>query len=522
MSAHNPWLDRIKVIQLPALLPQTELPGPSAPLMDWIKVVSEDPLLAMQIFRYANRMMSNRQILVRTLEHAVALIGSQRLTRLCSQIPRLDPGTTAFSGLQSTVGDSLVAASMMRQWFDMRQIPWAEADYWMTLFYDAGLWALWLLEPQIMEGFEYRAERGENRNQLVEGMIGMPVRDWNDEVCRHFQLPVIPETISDEETHQIESRVQPHKLAALKFFLPFSHELAYRVRLSWDSEMLETLCRTGEIALGLTQFRPLLKVWVTKAAREYRLPQAATAARSLLAHQPPMSTHQSLQSNDFSDEDRARAEALSQTHKTRKRRKPEPTADSLAKAPKATPTLKTTPTEVPVVQQPQFRQSVRLNTLREIRRQFRNQKTWNSPVEIQESALYGLQHGLGMRRIVVMERKDNHWQAFDTEGCEQHPGLRRLKLSLETSPIMFEFTRRVTATWLHRGNWRKAKQQLPAALFAAAGDQAFFLRSFNIGNEVTMMIYADAKGDSEPLSESDYRLFREFCADWNTALNRSQ
>jgi len=50
--------------------------------MDWIKVVSEDPLLAMLIFRYANRMMSNRQVLVRTLEHAVALIGSQRLIKL--------------------------------------------------------------------------------------------------------------------------------------------------------------------------------------------------------------------------------------------------------------------------------------------------------------------------------------------------------------------------------------------------------------------------------------------------------
>jgi hypothetical protein len=521
MNQHDPWLERIKAVTLPALLPQTSLPGPSDPLMDWIKVVSEDPLLAMLIFRYANRMMSNRQVLVRTLEHAVALIGSQRLIKLTEDIPRLDPGSTAFSGLQSTVGDSLVAASLMRQWFEMRQIPWTEADYWMTLFYDVGLWALWLLEPQMMDGFEFRAQRGENRNKLIEDTIGMSVRDWNDELCRHFQLPAIPETNTSEEIEHIEDRIQPHKLSALKFFLPFSHELAYRVRQTWESEQLDTLFRTGEIALGLTEFRPMLKSWITSAAREYQLPQAATAARRLLAHQPPVSTQGTVRREGFSEADRAWAADIGKTHVTTDIRKAsearKPAKPVPAKKPARTHSASGSDT---TSTSPTYRHSVNLNSLREVRRQFRNQKTWHSPVEIQESALFCLQQGLGLHRIVVMEHTKGHWQAFDQEGCDHYLLLKHLKLPIADSSALQEFSRRVTAAWLHKGNIAKARKQLPEALFKAADDQSFFLRSFTIGQEVTMMIYADATGDPEPLGESDYRLFREFCADWNTALNR--
>lgn len=517
MSVQNPWLDRIQAIKLPVLMQQDTLPGPSAPLTDWIKAGSEDPLLAMQIFRYANQMMSNRQVLVRTLEHAVALIGSQRLQRFTEALPRVEPGSMAFQGLQNTVGDSLVAASLMRQWFELRQIPWTEADYWMTLFYDAGLWALWLLEPQMMEGFEYRAEKGENRSQLMEGLIGMPIREWNEQLCQHFQLPAVPEANTDDDQIMSDNRIQPHKLSALKFFLPFSHELAYRVRLSWESEILETLCRTGEIALGLTEFRPMLKRWITFAAREYQLPQAATAARRLLAQQPAVSTQKSISRPGFSAADLARAAALGHPDQVAKERvkfdktraamaQPEPQLEDSSKVRKREAT--------------RYRHSIRLNSLREIRRQFRNKKTWHSPVEIQESALYGLQQGLGLHRIVVMEYNQGNWRAFDSEGCDHSLKLKHLSLTEEKGSMLAAFSSRVTATWVHKGNRAKAARQLPQSLFKAADGASFFLRSFNIGEEVTMLIYADAHDDPEPLNEQDYQLFREFCADWNTALNR--
>ena len=69
------------------------------------------------------------------------------------------------------------------------------------------------------------------------------------------------------------------------------------------------------------------------------------------------------------------------------------------------------------------------------------------------------------------------------------------RLLIAGSSALQEFSRRVTAAWLRKDNRARARKQLPDALFKAADDQDFFLRSFSIGREVTMMIYADAKGD---------------------------
>jgi hypothetical protein len=166
------------------------------------------------------------------------------------------------------------------------------------------------------------------------------------------------------------------------------------------------------------------------------------------------------------------------------------------------------------------RSVVDLNVQREIRRQFRNQKTWHSPVEIQESALYGLRKGLSLSRIVVMEENSGFWQAFDSEGCQSYLLLRNLKLSMHSSEILSELSKRVTALWVNDSNRNKAGKLLPPPLIAAADGESFFLRSFTIGQQVTMLLYADAHGQQEPLNSVDYQLFREYCADWNTALNK--
>jgi hypothetical protein len=166
------------------------------------------------------------------------------------------------------------------------------------------------------------------------------------------------------------------------------------------------------------------------------------------------------------------------------------------------------------------RSAVDLNVLREIRRQFRNQKTWHSPVEIQESALYGLMKGLKLSRVVVMEENGGFWQAFDNEGCQQYPLLRNIKLPMQSSEILTELSKRVTAIWVNDSNRAKAGRLLPPPLMAAADDESFFLRSFSIGQNVTMLLYADGYGLEESLNATDYQLFREYCADWNTALNK--
>ncbi len=521
MTNESAWFTKVQQLHLPAVIPLGALPSAQAPLQDWMRIIREDPLLTIHLFRYANKMLASHDVSVRTLDHAVSLLGATRLVALSEKVPRVNGESASAKGLLRAIGDSLLAASLMRQWFQIRQIPWTEADYWVTLFYDLGIWVCWLLEPEKMESIEIRVKNGENRDTLMQQLIGMAPRQWNEQLCQYYQLPILPEEADLKPTK--EERIQSFKQSALKFFLPFSHDLAFAVRQDWHSDALDTLCRTGEISLGLTEFKPMLKQWVAVAAREFKLPHAAIAARRLLAQQPSVILNKN--GTGFSANDLALVKGLSHAQNA-------DVAPDLSSWPEAEPKLKAQAKQPPVLKEAaslpetspppvvQKRAVVNLNIQREIRRQFRNQNSWHSPVEIQESALYGLQKGLCLSRIVVMEENNGFWQTFDSEGCQSYLLLRNLKLAKQSSEILMELSSRVTALWVNDKNRNKAGQKLPPPLLAATDDESFFLRSFSIGNEVTMLLYADAHGQDEPLNAIDYQLFREYCADWNTALNK--
>ena len=519
MTNESAWFSRVQQLDLPAVLPISVLPGAQAPIQDWISIIREDPLLTIHLFRYANKMLASNDVSVHTLEHAVSLLGPERLTSLTTKVRRVEERSASSKGLLRAIGDSLLAASLLRQWFAIRQIPWTETDYWMALYYDLAIWLSWLLEPEKMESIEYRSRQGEDYTDLMQQMIGLPMREYNDMLCRFFQLPVAPRPNGDSAIVG-ETRTQPFKQSALRFFLPFSHELATAVRQNWQSATLDALCRKGEVSLGLTEFRPMLKQWVATAAREFTLSYAAVAAKSLLAQQPPLSL--ATGTHGFSDSDQQLAAKLSQAPATAEADlEDDPWPE--AKAHAARPSLTKTDIRLPATSTTNAapnRRYIDLNIQREIRRQFRHQRNWHSPVEIQKSALYGLQRGLNLSRIVVLEEVSGFWQTFDSEGCQTHPLLRNLKLPVISSHIIAQLSKRVTALWVNDSNRQQASKQLPPPLVAASNNESFFMRSFAIDNQVTMLLYADASLSDEPLNANDYKLFREYCADWNTALNK--
>jgi hypothetical protein len=520
MKNNADWFARAQQLQLPAILPVKDLPSPEAPLLDWMGLIREDPLLTIHLFRSANKMISGQDMAVKTLDHAVSFLGSTRLIELCAKVPRVDGDSADVDGLLRAIGDSLVAASLMRQWYEIRQIPWSEGDYWTNVFYDLGLWVLWLLEPDKMADIELSVEQGENRDALLRELLGMNIRAWNEKLCRYFQLPFVMGKADDEAPSAGEIRTS--RQAALKFFLPFSHELACLVRQDWQSEALNRLCKRGETSLGMGEFRPTLKRWVTNAAREITSPHAALAARRLVAQQPGGSLLASTEPYRSPTNNSAQPPiAIAQDELPKARPvAPEPAGQPQA----ATATIAKPATKEIVAEKPSpkavQRRAVDLNMKRQIQRQFGVEKNWRSPSDIHKSALYGLHHGLGLSRIVVFEIKNGTWQAFGRAGCKDHAELGSLTLPIQSSSILLEFSKRVTALWVNPSNRPKAEKLLPANLIAAAGEGDFFLRSFAVGQKITLLLYVDGCNQPEALNTVDYKLFREYCADWNTALTK--
>lgn len=468
----------------------------------------EDPLLALQIIGQANRIYARRDQQLNTLDHAAVVLGVERLLKLTRAIPRISPGSTAYQGLRLNIADSLVAASLMKQWFELRNLPWNDADFWSTLFHQVGYWALWLLEPQRMEAFEQRSTEGRNRAELVENLIEQPLHNWNRRLCHYWHLPQPPEQLSAAQLDQLSDRLLPNRSAMQSALLPLSHELAYQLRLSWESPVVDRLCTLGATALGLSDFRQRLKTWMPQAARQCHMPEAGSAARQLLAHQPPISI------------------AAAPVTPTRTRlRNPNPVGsdDSRRTAPVEEPRARVTPkaaTPPPPPPAPvKKRSTLNQDTLENVRTRLRRDMEL-TPTEAHKAALDGLQKGLGLSRIVILNMHNGVWQATRTAGCSYYLLLRNLRLPLLNSSTMQEFSRRTAALWVNDSNRNKGQQTLPADLLKAADGEAFFLRSFKVGAAVPLLVYADAKDDKEQLNEHDYRLFREFCADWNSALNR--
>lgn len=495
----------------PTLLSRKALPGKQASLMSWGQAIRHDPLLSIQVFQQANSLMQGRDTKIKTVAHAVAVLGTVKLSMLAQKVAPIDSSSTAGKGLRKVIGDSLVAVTLMRHWFAIRRIPWTEDDYWLTLFHQVNIWVSWLVKPVQMEHLEFHILQGEKPEKKLTDVMQMPTSAVKQWVCDHFKLPHVRDTESDPET------MQNHKDSALKFFLPFSHQLAFEVRHDWHSNRVERLCHQGETSLGLTEFKPMLKQWITMAAREHPLAEAAIAARRLVAQQtkdqktPPQS--------GFSAKDLAKATNKPAPPASPSNPKAWPQASRRVKRPSAKSNLNWLEDSRWAANR---RNDVNLTVIREIRRQLRGKAHWHSAIEIQESALYGLSKGLAFSRIVVLDIRDGFWKAFDSEGCQNYTLLRNLILDMHSNKIMSELSRRATAVWINDNNRSKAQQMLPRALLEASANEDFMMRSFAIGQQVTMLLYADIYDSDESLGDDDYKLFREYCADWNTALARAK
>src|SRR5690554_5332564 len=105
MVNETKWLKRVQTLSLPAVLPVKSLPPVHAPLADWIEIIREDPLLTIHLFRYANKMLASHDISVKTLDHAVNLLGSTRLITLTGKIPRIEDTNNSTKGLLNAIGD---------------------------------------------------------------------------------------------------------------------------------------------------------------------------------------------------------------------------------------------------------------------------------------------------------------------------------------------------------------------------------------------------------------------------------
>lgn len=267
------WLRRVSGSPIAIISQQREIVR-AAGAGELASVLLQDPLLAMRLFQAAKHIPKGQPIA--TASQLIELLGPRQVVALCQDMKRVDFNNTLHQGLLRSVGDALLAAQLLKRWFQMRHIEFTETDYWQTIFDGAPIFAMWWTDPLIMEGADH--------NQAVTKSIQQRIASHLD--CRYLQiLEAMKMQWELPVALDLSSSKQP-KAMALKYFLPFSHEIAHCARRSWRSDQFLDACRRGGIALGINHFNQQLRHWLIDISQSEPQSLANQAMRQYVTDQP--------------------------------------------------------------------------------------------------------------------------------------------------------------------------------------------------------------------------------------------
>ncbi len=278
------WLSRLSQKPMPIWLSQTQIESAATQGNARLaQLIDHDPLLATRIFHHCRNAKDGATL--KSINQAVESFGAGQIRTLSQDLPRLSPGKTTDQHLLQSIGDALLATSLLRAWFELKGIPWSDEDYWLSVMDASAIWAMWWLEPQIMEGFEYQLEtKGKVLHKSISEHLNCRYLESITGLMSLWQLPI---ALNLGQAKAAEGQLL-YKRQALKFFLRFAHELAQASRYDWQSISFQQLCRRGSIALGIQDFEQQLINWMSAASKQHPLmPWVGTAlSQHQHGHQP--------------------------------------------------------------------------------------------------------------------------------------------------------------------------------------------------------------------------------------------
>ncbi|WP_044616920.1 hypothetical protein [Gynuella sunshinyii] len=263
------WLGSIVDTGMPILLPQDELEQFGANEEAFAKYVRSDPLLAMQILLWSKRTKTAPQGAIVNVSDAIAVLGVNQTLQRAAKLERLDPQQHHNKRLLEFIVDSMVAASLLESWHDLRQVEWTETDYWACVFANAVWWLMAVKDPVLLEGIEYRVSSGEPVNQVFEGVLGFSYQDLVVFTIDTYMLPTLERIMAWLENEETPPAGLNFKYQALRFFLPISHQLAGSCREEYGSDRYLSLVKKAANATLIDNFEANLPVWIGRAIESY-------------------------------------------------------------------------------------------------------------------------------------------------------------------------------------------------------------------------------------------------------------
>ena len=293
MASQLSWLQTVSKQPLPILTSNNALPGANAPYKQWTQCIEQDPVLALHLFHYTNKILTKNQTQASSLSHVISLLGTQKIYKIAANLPRVDKRDPRHLSLFQLVADAQVATLLLKQCLHHKHLQMQESEYWQCIFHYVGHWPLILLNYKQWQKQDAQLEDLKAFNHRSSGITRIDANRWQQSIAKHFLLP-------RSQSSQLVSLspIEPltFKQQHIDVLMPYCHLLAFFSRK--DSVFLQQnpCYRWLEKQLGISYFSGFLKTQLAQAAREIKNPYAGNAIKQLFKYprkQKEINTQQS-------------------------------------------------------------------------------------------------------------------------------------------------------------------------------------------------------------------------------------
>ena len=470
MNALGDWVLRLSSTNLPVLrstvadLEKLRPAEEQVTARQLANIMLRDPLMTVKVLRYSQSRLTNRQPTeVTTVEHAIMMHGVSRFFRefrtLVALEDVLERDAAALDGALAVISRAYHASSNARNFAALRHDMEGEEVMVSALLHDLAELLLWCTEPAIAVQIErmVACNSGLRSAAAQRAVLGFILTDLQLALAREWKLPRLLSNLMDDKQWE-NARVQTVRTSV---------SIARHAAHGWYDQGLPDDYKTLQPLLNLPadQVAKWVKQSALQAARQWRAFGVCPAAAWL-------------------------------------------------------PAL---PGAFPI--EPLGSRSLREGQMGEVIERAIGQLERAGPNDDQKAtvalALYALEAGLGMKRIVLLSADPRSGRIDPRQHVVLADGLAPADLAFEpgAGTLFDRLLELGQAFWHVPGRTDKVAAMLPAALRGRITQAPFFVMGLKPAQRPPGLIYADAAGEGA-LDEARYNSFKRICMALAQALSR--
>jgi hypothetical protein len=469
------------------------------------QILEKDPVQALLILRAANRALAKYGRDAATLEHAIALLGSDRARAQLAAAPAIDPDHPVSTHYRQALLRSQHAAWQARLWAEGSGRWHPEEIYWATLLAGAPLWLLWLEASDAMRALALRRARRQSCGTSAQkAELGASIPRIAAGLAQRWLLPEASRASWD-----------PRQAGTARDWV----ELARAARLDDPPAALDArandLSHHPALIVGVANALAIECDWEWYSRRTERLFAIAACAcqrplSTLLdyGHRTAAAFSRAALGSGIANGLLLPAGRLLCYWRERDLLLP-PVSTPPTPAQPASAVSSAAPTPLPGA--PCAGDTALFAA---VLKRLRQPALIGSAREALALAPAALCRGAGLQRAAVLAlgQRGQQLQTLTSAGCADSP-LRQLQLPITGNDLLAQLLERPFCLTLDADNRTRLLQQLPPALRDAAGCDAFALMGLFAGPRPVALLYADAGGAE--LSVAQRSRFRQL----STALS---